>query len=254
VAVPATGVAARRAFAWAAGITGLIAYDWWVLVPLRPGLMKSPNELFSNLEVTGQPFAAAMQRADIVSGVLLLVAFAVAGSRSIAGGRREWRALLVFAAAGSAGGIFPETCADEISASCRRMEWAFQLPLQDYLHSVSGIVEFAALTLALVFAYRRTRGSGTGSARVYRALVRAMLVAYPLLGLAYLTSRLGGVMEAIFYTGFTAAVIAQLTERARGLADRERAELAGPVLAGLELAGPGEAGGAATADAGVSGP
>lgn len=35
----------RPALAWAAGSAGLLTYNWWVLVPFRPGLMRSPNEL-----------------------------------------------------------------------------------------------------------------------------------------------------------------------------------------------------------------
>ena len=38
-------------------IGGLLAYNWWVLVPFKPGLLRSPDEFFSNLEVTGQPYA-----------------------------------------------------------------------------------------------------------------------------------------------------------------------------------------------------
>ena len=45
---------ARLAAVWIFGVAGLLAYNWWVLVPLKPGLMRSPSELFSNLEVTGQ--------------------------------------------------------------------------------------------------------------------------------------------------------------------------------------------------------
>jgi hypothetical protein len=33
----------RPVVAWTSGIAGLIAYNWWVLVALRPGLMVSPN-------------------------------------------------------------------------------------------------------------------------------------------------------------------------------------------------------------------
>src|SRR5215472_18741052 len=94
---PGPRPAARRAAAWIFGITGLLAFNWWVLVPLRPGLMRSPSELFSNLEVTGQPFAAWMQHADVLSGLLLAGAFLAAGRRSIPGGWREWLGLLVFA-------------------------------------------------------------------------------------------------------------------------------------------------------------
>ena len=199
---------------WAAGGAGLAAYNWWLLIPLRPGLMRSPNELFSNLEVNGQPYAGAMRAADVVSGVLLLVAFAAASRGGPRGGRRESVAMMVFAAAGAVGGIVPEACPDTISAGCRRLEWGFGLPLLDYAHSLAGIAEFAGITVALILAFRRTRGQPCGAGQVYRALAVAAVGAYPLLGLAYLTNRLGGVMEALFFTGFTVMALTHLRERA----------------------------------------
>jgi len=218
--LPATsshGLLARLTVTWIFGIAGLVAYNWWVLVPLKPGLMTSPNELFSNLEVTGQPFATAMQHADLLSGLLLLVAFAAAGSRSTLGGRPEWLAMLVFAVAGALGGLFPEVCADGISARCRDLEWSFQLPLSQYVHDGAGIFEFGGITVAMLFAFRRTRGGQARTARVYRGLARAALAAYPLLGLAYLLNRLGGVMEAVFFVGFTVMVVTQIFERTQSL-------------------------------------
>ena len=207
----------RVVVAWVLGIIGLLSYNWWVLVLLRPGLMRSPNELFSDLEVTGQPFASAMQHADLLSGLLLIGAFLAAGSRSIPGGRRDWSAMMVFAGAGSLGGVFPQVCADGINAVCRNMEWSFRLPLQQYLHIVAGILEFRGITAALLFAFRRTRNQKTRSADVYRHLARAAFVAYPILGLAYLLNRLGGFVEPVFFVGFTAMVVTQLVERTQEL-------------------------------------
>ena len=177
--------------------------------------MRSPSELFSNLEVTGQPFATGMQHADLLSGLLLAGAFLVAGSRSVPGGWRDWLGMTVFAASGALGGLCPEVCADEISASCRAMEWNFQLPLQQYIHIVAGILEFGAITVALVLAFHRTRGEQGIAARVYRDMVMAAAAAYPLLGAAYMLNRLGGVMEAFFFTGFTVIVLTELYERTR---------------------------------------
>jgi hypothetical protein len=208
--------------AWIFGIAGLLAYNWWVLVPLRPGLMRSPSELFSNLEVTGQPFATAMQHADLLSGLFLLGSFLAAGSRSIPGGRRDWLAMMVFAAAGALGGLFPEVCADEISARCRTMEWNFQLPLHQYLHIAAGIFEFGGITLALLFACQRTRHERARTARVYRDLARAAAAAYPLLAAAYLLNRLGGVVEAVFFTGFTVMAATQILERTNSPRRRRR--------------------------------
>jgi hypothetical protein len=205
--------------AWAAGAAGLALYNWWVLVLFRPGLLRSPNELFSDLEVLGQPFASAMQRADLLSGLLLMVAFlavAGAGARACWG---EWAGIMVSAAAGSAGGAFPESCADGINAVCRQRELSFSLAPHDYIHAVAGICELAGVTVALVLAYRRTRGDRTVAARTYRALARVALVAYPLLGLAYLTDRLGAVIEPVLFMGFTIMVVTQLAERTASIGD-----------------------------------
>jgi hypothetical protein len=222
----------RRALAWWLGAGGLLAYNWWVLVPLKPGLMTSPDELFSNLEVSGQPYAAAMQHADLLAGVLLVGAFLAVGRRSVPGGLRDWIAMLVFAIAGAIGGLFPEVCADGISATCRRQEWHFQLAASQYVHIVAGIAEFAAITVALFIALRRTRGSRARTAGSYRWLWRGALVCYPLLGAAYLLNRMGGVMEAVFFAGFTLMVLTQLAERTRasrlrGNASAPRADLIG---------------------------
>jgi hypothetical protein len=203
--------------AWTSGIAGLLAYNWWVLVPLRPGLMVSPNELFSDLEVTGQPFATAMQHADLLSGLLLSAAFLAAGRTSVRGGRLEWSAMMVFSVAGALGGVFPEICSDGVNAVCRNRELRFQLPVQQYVHIAAGVLEFGGITLALVYAWRRTRDEKTRNARIYRELGRAALAAYPVLGLAYLLNRLGSVVEAIFFVGFTVIVLTQLDERAGAL-------------------------------------
>jgi hypothetical protein len=217
---------ARLTVTWIFAIAGMLAYNWWLLVPLKPGLMTSPSELFSNLEVTGQPYATVMQHLDLLSGLLLLVAFAAAGSRSIPGGRPEWLAMLVFAVGGSLGGLFPEVCADGINARCRSLEWRFQLPVSQYVHDCAGIVEFSAITVALLLAVWRTRGGQSRTARIYRALAVGALVAYPLLGLAYLVNRLGGVMEAVFFAGFTVMVLTQVVERTQA-AGRNRGTRAG---------------------------
>lgn len=205
----------RRILGWTLAVAGLVAYNWWLLVPFKPGLMTSPNELFSNLEVDGQPYATAMQHADLLSGILLLAAFAVLGRRSVAAGWRDWAAMLVFAAGGALGGVYSEVCADGISAVCRQQEIHFQLPVSQYLHMAAGIVEFAGITIALFLARRRTRGREDLAARLYRRLWVGALICYPLLGLAYLVDRMGGVMEAVFFFGFTVMVAVQVAERTR---------------------------------------
>lgn len=215
------GWAGRRLAAWTFTVAGLIAYNWWLLVPFKPGLMSSPDELFSNLEVDGQPYASAMQHADLAAGVLLAVALLILGW-GLPAMRRDWLAMLVFALAGTAGGIFPEVCEDGINALCRSQEWHFELPVSQYLHMAAGIVEFTAITVALLLAWRRTRDSQQMTAQVYRRLWAGALICYPLLGLAYLLNRMGGVMEAIFFAGFTIMVITQVAERAKLAPGRSR--------------------------------
>jgi hypothetical protein len=121
--------------------------------------------------------------------------------------------MLTFAAAGALGGVFPEVCADEVSAACRASEMRFQLPPHHYLHIVAGVCEFASITLAVLLAWRRTRGQRTAAARVYRGLLAGAVAAYPLLGVAYLWNWMGSAIELIFFAGFTIMVLAQLAER-----------------------------------------
>jgi hypothetical protein len=204
------------------GVAGLVAYNWWVLVPLRPGLMRSPNEVFSNLEVAGRPFAPAMQLADLLSGLLLLAAFLLVGARAAGPVRRDWLALMIFAGAVVLGGMFPETCADSISPACKRQEAALQLPASQYLHIAASFIEFGAITLALLFAVRRTRGLRSGVALTYRALAWAVVLCYPLLGLSYLADRSSAVMEAAFFAGFSVLVATEIWERSGLTRRRDR--------------------------------
>ncbi len=204
----------RPALAWVLGIAGLLAYNWWLLVPLKPGLMSSPDELFSNLEVTGRPYAITMQHLDLTAGLLLMAAFAVLWPTTKAT-RRECLAMIAWAAAGTLGGLFPEVCADGISRTCRDQEWRFQLPVTQYVHVLAGIAEFTAITVALWLALRRTRRHRTRFSRMYLGLAMGAVLAYPLLGLAYLTDTFGGVMEAVFFTGFTIMALTQIADLSR---------------------------------------
>lgn len=212
----------RAALAWVLGLAGLVAYNWWVLVPLKPGLMTSPNELFSDLEVDGRPYAALLQHCDVAAGLLLIAAFLLAGygpaARAVQRpGRGEWLAMLSWAAAGALGGLYPEVCADGISAVCRRIQWRFQLPASQYVHMAAGTLEFAFITAALFLAVRRNRGVHSRIARTYRLLAIGAVIGYPLLGASYLFDRLGGVMEGVFFVGFTVMAVAQLAERTSAL-------------------------------------
>ena len=76
--------------------------------------------------------------------------------------------MVVFALAGALGGVFPEICSDGANASVADREFRFQLPSQQYLHIVAGILEFGGITLALFYAWRRTRNDETGTARIYQ--------------------------------------------------------------------------------------
>ena len=78
----------------------------------------------------------------------------------------------------------------------------------------SGIAEFATLTVAAVIAMRRTRGQATLEARVYAGVVKVLAVGYPLLGLVYLTDRLGTLVEPVFFVAFSVMLLAVIFEPA----------------------------------------
>jgi Protein of unknown function (DUF998) len=212
---------ARLTAAKVLGVAGVLAYNWWVVVPFVPGLMPSANGFFSDLEATGRPHAVLMSDADLCAGLLLVTALLLRGSSSRHGVRREWKWMVAFALAGAIGGRYPYACAEGLSAACRQMEWHLQLPLHHYVHVVSGIAEFATLTTAAVIALRRTRHEGTLEARAYAAVVTVLLIGYPLLGLVYLTDRLGTFVEPIFFVAFSAMVLAELFEPISRDADRD---------------------------------
>jgi len=203
----------REYSAWFLGISGLLAYNWWVLVPFRPGIMTSFNQLFSDLEIDGRPYATAMQHADLASGLLLLAAFIIIGNRNRITNFKEYISMLVFAIGGAIGGIFSETCSDTTSALCRHLEVRFQLPAHHYLHIIAGIIEFGAITFSLYHAYQRTKGKNNLIAKIYKYLGRGAMIAYPLIGLAYLTNKLGGFVEIFFFIAFSIIIILQLKER-----------------------------------------
>jgi hypothetical protein len=198
----------------AAGLAGLAAYNWWVVVPFVPGLMSSPNGFFSDLEATGMRDASVMQRCDLVAGILLVAGFLIRGPMGRRGTRPEWKWMVAFAAAGGIGGKYSYACSEGLSASCRQLEWHLQLPLHHYIHVVSGMAEFAFLTTAVVVAVRRTRGETTREARTFRLLLKGLVVGYPLLGLVYLTDRLGAFVEPVFFIIFSAMVVVELFEPA----------------------------------------
>ena len=123
--------------------------------------------------------------------------------------------MVAFAVGAGLGGLFPQVCTDGISASCLSLEWQFKLPASQYVHNVAGLIEFAGITFALGCAVLRSKGERTAAAGLYRWLAAGAIFAYPLLVLAVLLDKLGGVMEAVFFAGFTAMVVTQLIERTR---------------------------------------
>jgi hypothetical protein len=238
------GDTARLTAAKVLGVTGVVLYNWWVVVPFVPGLMPSVNGFFSDLEATGRPHAVLMSDADLTAGILLVAALLLRGSTAPTGVRREWKWMVAFAAAGAIGGRYPYACSEGLSATCRQLEWHLQLPLHHYVHVVSGIAEFATLTAAAFLAMRRTRHDGTRESRAYRAVVVTLVAGYPLLGLVYLTDRLGTLVEPIFFVAFSAMVLTELFEpigrrvapswaqrvAARGPAQAVDAAVAGPPI------------------------
>ena len=64
--------------------------------------------------------------------------------RSVASGSGWWRSRRP----GRTGGRYTYACAEGLSAACRSMEWHLRLPVHHYVHVVSGIAEFATLTVA----------------------------------------------------------------------------------------------------------
>jgi hypothetical protein len=198
----------------AAAVGGVVAYNWWVVVPFVPGLMPSVNGFFSDLEATGRPHSGLMADADLTAGLLMIAALILRGAAGPRGVRREWKWMVAFAAAGAIGGRYTYACSEGLSATCRAMEWHLQLPLHHYIHVVAGVAEFAFLTTAALLAMRRTRGDGTGFARVYSAVVVTLVAGYPLLGLSYLTDRLGTLVEPIFFIAFSVMFLAEILEPA----------------------------------------
>ena len=203
---------ARLAAAKALAVAGVLAYNWWVVVPFVPRLMPSANGFFSDLEANGMPHAALMSDADLLAGMLMGAALVLRGSRAHGVVRKEWKWLVAFAVGGAVGGRYPYACAEGLNATCRRLEWSGQLPIHHYVHMLSGITEFATLTVAAVIATRRTRGEGTREARIHSALVKVLAVGYPLLGLVYLTDRLGTLVEPVFFLTFSAMILTEVAE------------------------------------------
>jgi hypothetical protein len=154
-----------------------------------------------------------MQRADMAAGVLLVAALLLRGATGSDGTRRrEWPWLVAFSALGAIGGRFPYACAAALDPACRRLERSLELPWHHYVHMAAGVGEFATITLAIWLAYRRTRGSESFEAQVFRFLIYLLVVAYPLLGVAYFGDVWGALIEPVFFLAFTSVLLAELFE------------------------------------------
>ena len=55
-------------------IPAVLAYNWWLIVPFRHGLLTSVNSFFSDLEVKGAPDAGVFGKLDVIAGALFLAA------------------------------------------------------------------------------------------------------------------------------------------------------------------------------------
>ena len=205
----------RRRVAVAVGVVGIALYNWWVPVAFDRHLMTSPDELFSDLEASGRPDAALLQHLDLAAGVVLLAALLLRGAVGRTGRRAEWPWLLAFAGAGAVGGQFSYACPEGLSASCRAAEWRLALPHHHYVHVAAGIAEFVFGTVAVYLAWQRTRPRESGVTRAIRWTGRTMVVAYPLLAVAYITDRFGAFVEPIFFVCFSVMVLAELVEGVR---------------------------------------
>ncbi|MGZ4680849.1 MAG: DUF998 domain-containing protein [Acidimicrobiales bacterium] len=210
------------------GVLGLLAYNWWVIVPFESGWMTSLDGFFSDMSADGQPHAWLMQRADMVAGVLLVAALLLRGPTGSDGTRRrEWPWLVAFSSLGAIGGRFPYACAAGLDPACRRLERSLDLPWHHYVHMAAGVGEFATITLAIWLAYRRTRGSDSVEAQVFRFLIYLLVVAYPLLAVAYLGDVWGSLIEPVFFLAFTSVLLAELFEPV-GSRAVDQADLASP--------------------------
>ncbi len=216
----------RNPVAIGLGIAGTALYNWWLVTLFDPRLIRSVDELFSDLEAEGQPHAVWMQRADLLAGILMALAFLIQSGvlrwrlvgkgNPISALRGEQLAMFVFAISGALGGIWPEACPEGVSAACRSAEIHLQLPAHHYLHMLVGVVEFASITIAIRLAYNRTRPGQKShwGAHAYNTVWVSLIVGYPLLGASYLFNRFGAPIEAAFFIFFSAMVIVHIVDPA----------------------------------------
>ncbi|HET9657239.1 MAG TPA: DUF998 domain-containing protein [Kineosporiaceae bacterium] len=193
----------RVAAARVLGCAGLACYNWWLGAALRGTPGSSGSGLFSDLEAVGSPEAALFDRLDVAAGLLLLAALLLLDPPPRTGLRAARQLLVVFAVAAAVGGWSPLQCPEGLSAACRAAEWQLRLGWGHYAHIAAGITEFLAGTAAAVVLWRRDRSPPV---LPIRCAVVALALGYPLLGVTYLTDRLGAFVEPVFFLSFTATV------------------------------------------------
>ncbi len=194
------------------GIAGLALYNWWVVVPFVHGMLPSANGFFSDIEASGLPHASLLQHLDLLSGVLLLATLALRGSAGLQYRGHEWGWLLGFAIAAGAGGKFSYACPEGLERGVPRpgtKPATSRPPLHP--HPVGGPGVRHHHRGAVLGCAADSRPAHL-AARVYRSVLRLFYLAYPLLGLAYLTDRLGALIEPVFFISFTVLIITHLFE------------------------------------------
>jgi len=186
---------------------GVLASNWWLLVPWLSGIADPRLGLFSDLEVPGAPYSSLFRGLDLLAASSFLVALLLRGP-SVSGlvRRPEFSFLIAFCVAEMMGAMSPYACAESTYATCRQLEWHLQLPGRHYLHIVAGIAEFFFLTVAAWLMMKRTRGRREAFARASRVVIWVLGFAYPALAVVYLADRFGAFVEPVFVLTFCAVV------------------------------------------------
>lgn len=222
MAPPPTTLAQLRA-GQALGLLSVPAYNWWVGA-IVAGLVTSPDGMFSDLEAVGEPHATLFSRLDILSGALVVLGLLLLGAPSTRERAREWKLMIGFGATGVIGGMYPYACPEGRDNACREAEWTFRLPLHHYVHMVSGILEFALVTLTVVLMWRRLRDTAPSPWRTISGILAAMLaIGYPAIAASYLLDRFDAPVEALFFLVFAGAVAAVCLEPDQARIERARA-------------------------------
>ena len=179
------------------GMCGVVANNWWIYIWFITPAQPTVTGMLSDLEVRGEPGAALMGGLDMTAGIAFLLALLL--SHRIPQYRKARGWLIVYALSAILGGAFPYACAEGLDPQCRRQEWLFQLPFHHYIHVVSGIVSFAAVTIALVYLIAAVTQS--------RLPYVAIGFGYLLLVVSYLANRYGMLVEPLFMVSGAATVM-----------------------------------------------